>query len=522
MGSEEESPRAPSFVPPEEPIRVDGSWVLAFDGNEPVLLPDACVVLSGGLIDYVGPVATAPPSGTVLGGPGRFVFPGFVNLHVHASSQAAERLFAEAGRPDLHNCGFLNYLPISAAAGEMSLAALEDPLVAGQLTLLNLISSGTTTLVEIGGELGGIDNLHRFVRYCGDLGVRAYLGPGYAAAAWRYNEADQLELVDQEKAGLAGLERAIEFAHDVDGAYDGRIRAMLFPLETATASPRLLHETADAAAALNVPVSIHVAETLVEWDVVTKRHGLSPVGYLRREGFLEIPHLVLGHALFLDSHSATTWFESEDLQRIAESGATVAHCPVVFARRGFALESFDRYRRAGVRMGIGTDAYPQDVLQEMRAGSLLAKVAERSFAAGHPRDLLYAATIGGADALGRPDLGRLAPGCAADVVVADFRRPSIGPVRDPVRALVHETTAAELEYVIVAGRVLKDRDGVRGIDTEALAAASRATAERIWEGFRGYRAASAYLDAGIELSFPLRRSLNDDTAGTPATGGTPR
>jgi 5-methylthioadenosine/S-adenosylhomocysteine deaminase len=491
-------------------LRIDGSWVLAHDGTGPVLLTDGSVIADRGKITYVGPRRGAPTAPVILGGPGRFVLPGLINLHVHASSQVAERLFADAGRPDVQNCGFLNYLPRSEAGGGRSLSAFEDPEVAGKLTLWNLLRSGTTTLVEIGGELGGIENLRRFAELCGELGVRAYLGPGYAGATWVYDAADQLGLVWDEAAGLEGLDRATAFIEEHNGTWEDRIRGMLFPLETATSTPRLLGETLARARQLGVPISIHAAETLVEWHEVTRRERCTPLGYLEREGFLEHP-VVLGHAVFTDTHSATSWHAAEDIDRLAAGQATVAHCPLVFARRGFALESFDRYRRAGVRVGMGTDAYPQDLLMEMRIGSLLAKVTDRSFASGQPSDLLDAATIGGADALGRPDLGRLAVGAAGDMVVADLRRLTIGPVNDPVRALVHEATADDLEYVVIGGRIVKDGDGVAGIDPGELRSATDAVARSIWDGFRTYREGSAHATACAAPSYPVVANLDNKT-----------
>ena len=105
------------------------------------------------------------------------------------------------------------------------------------------------------------------------------------------------------------------------------------------------------------------------------------------------------------------WHTTTDLARLAETGTTVAHCPTVFARRGITLKDFGRYRRAGVNMGVGTDTYPHNMLDELRLASYLARTQ-----AGNPRtmnstDLFKAATIGGAKRAGarryRPSGARL-------------------------------------------------------------------------------------------------------------------
>ena len=105
-----------------------------------------------------------------------------------------------------------------------------------------------------------------------------------------------------------------------------------------------------------------------------------------------------------------------DLEILARSGVTVAHCPLVFARRGNALESFHRYRAAGVNVGLGTDTYPRDLISEMRWASLLCKVVEHDFTVATAAEVFDAATLAGARALGRDDIGRLAPGARADIV----------------------------------------------------------------------------------------------------------
>jgi cytosine/adenosine deaminase-related metal-dependent hydrolase len=149
----------------------------------------------------------------------------------------------------------------------------------------------------------------------------------------------------------------------------------------------------------------------------------------------------------------------------------VAHCPTVFARRGITLKNFGRYKRAGVNMGVGTDTYPHNMLDELRLVSYLARTQ-----AGDPRtmnstDLFNAATTGGARALGREDIGRLAPGCRADIVLVDMTHPMMRPMHDPVRNLIYAAGDRAIRTVIVDGETVV-RDGtVLTMDYPAAAAA---------------------------------------------------
>ena len=188
---------------------------------------------------------------------------------------------------------------------------------------------------------------------------------------------------------------------------------------------------------------------------------------------------IIGHGIFLDDHPSTRWHTDTDVKRLAETGTTVAHCPTVFARRGITLKDFGRYRRAGVNMGVGTDTYPHNMLDEMRLVAYLARTQ-----AGNPRtlnstDLFEAATIGGARALGRDDIGRLAAGCRADIVVVDLTHPMMRPSHDPVRSLIYAAGDRAVRSVFVDGQKVVEDGRVLTIDYPAAAAALHEAQKRV-------------------------------------------
>ena len=154
----------------------------------------------------------------------------------------------------------------------------------------------------------------------------------------------------------------------------------------------------------------------------------------------------------------------------------VAHCPVVFARSGVALHSFSHYVRSGIPVSLGTDTSPHDMVMEMRAAALLSKLADGDATSGLAREVLDAATLGGARALLRDDIGRLVPGAKADIVLVDLQRTHIGPVAadDPIKALVYCAQGSDVDTVIVDGATLVERGRLPGIDLEQV----RSGAER--------------------------------------------
>src|SRR5262245_2254978 len=167
-------------------------------------------------------------------------------------------------------------------------------------------------------------------------------------------------------------------------------------------------------------------------------------------------------------HSRVDYPIGDELKLLAETGATVGHCPHKCAKMGFAMESFDRYLEAGVRIGLGTDTYPLDIVSEMRYASLIALLVDRKAAGPRAAAVFNAATIGGATALGRSDLGRLAPGAKADVVIINLRNTRYGPARDSINALVEYGSGADVETVIVDGEVVVENGRSTKINEDEL------------------------------------------------------
>ena len=105
-------------------------------------------------------------------------------------------------------------------------------------------------------------------------------------------------------------------------------------------------------------------------------------------------------------------------------------------------------------MCLGTDTFPFNMINEMRWAAVLCKIAEQDPKAGSAREIFHAATVGGAQALNRNDLGRLAPGCKADIVIVDYNTPHALPLRDPLKFMVFGASSADVDTVIIDGRTV--------------------------------------------------------------------
>ena len=122
--------------------------------------------------------------------------------------------------------------------------------------------------------------------------------------------------------------------------------------------------------------STHIGQSVVEVREMIRRHNMTPVQWAAANGLLK-SDTVLAHCILLDDHPQIRWHTSKDLDLIAESGASVAHCPQPFARYGLAMDHVGRYRARGVNVGLGTDCAPHNLIEEMRlaivAGRLMSE-----------------------------------------------------------------------------------------------------------------------------------------------------
>ena len=141
------------------------------------------------------------------------------------------------------------------------------------------------------------------------------------------------------------------------------------------------------------------------------------------------------------------------------------------SRYGITLESLGAYLDAGINIGIGTDCSPHNMIEEMRTAAIMARVTDENMFALTTTQVFEAATVGGARALGRDDIGRLAPGAnTADIVLIDLTEPSMQPVYDPIRCLIYTAADRAVRDVYVDGVKVVESGEVLTLDFAEIAA----------------------------------------------------
>jgi cytosine/adenosine deaminase-related metal-dependent hydrolase len=295
-----------------------------------------------------------------------------------------------------------------------------------------------------------------------DLGLRVYLGPAYRSGNSVVRNDATIDYFFDEERGLKGLADAIDFCRRLEGRDGGLIRTMFAPDRIETCTPELLKRSAAAAEELDVPIRLHSNQSRFEYDSVLKLRGMSPTEWMHSLGFLS-PRALLPHGTYISSRNGIDR-PGKDLEILRDAGVTIVHCPLVSGRHGTALQSFRSFRDMGLRIGLGTDTYPPDMFLNMQVGMMLCRVAEASATACRSEEFYDAATIAGADALGRPDLGRLQPGSKADLIVVDLDDPFIGQVIDPIQTLMLNASASMVRSVMIEGRFVMEDGVIPGID----------------------------------------------------------
>jgi cytosine/adenosine deaminase-related metal-dependent hydrolase len=167
------------------------------------------------------------------------------------------------------------------------------------------------------------------------------------------------------------------------------------------------------------------------------------------------------------------------------------------------LEDFRRYRQAGVTMTLGTDTSPQNMWEEMRHAAIMARAAGRDSTACTAADVFNAATLGGAKALRRDDIGRIAVGARADLVLVDLGHPALAPGNDPIRTMVFNAAERPVKDVYVGGDQVVANGRVLTIAEAAMAQAMTAAQRRALEAYPGFDRAGRAAEEVAPPVFPM-------------------
>ena len=379
--------------------------------------------------------------------PGRVLMPGFVNSHTHASMSLLR--------------GYADDLPLMTWLGEHIWPAEGQWVDARfcvdgfELAAAEMIRSGTTCLNDM---YFFADEVARSAQR---LGIRLVVG---------------LIVLDFPTVWASDAEQYLHKAlavHDEVRGYD-LVDTAFAPHAPYTVSDDPLRKIAMYSSELDVPVHMHLHETAHEVAEAEQQTGLRP---LQRIDQLELlnPSLVAVHMTELNEF---------EIERIAEAGVHVAHCPESNLKLASGVCPVATLLDAGVNLCLGTDGAASnndlDMLGEMRTAALLAKGFSGDASACTMRQAIEMATINGARALGLADrIGSVEAGKCADLVAIDLRQLNTQPAYDPLSQVVYAASSRQVSDVWIDGVAqLRDYEFTT-LDADAIMASAASWAQKI-------------------------------------------
>ncbi len=433
-------------------------------GAEP---PGASILVEDGAIAWVG---TGPPPAEPderLDGRGTIALPGLVNTHHHLYQTLTRARAREQGL-----FGWLAELyPVWAGVDAEWEAA------AARVGLAQLALSGcsTTTDHHYVHPAGRGDLLEVEIEAARELGMRFHPCRGSMDLGASDGGLPPDSVVETTDQALARSQEAVERFHDPSPG--SMLRIALAPCSPFSVTERLMRESAELARALGVAMHTHLAETLDEERFCLERFERRPLELMDDWGWLG-GDVWFAHAVHLDE---------KDVRRIGETRSGVASCPSSNLRVGAGIAPVRALVDEGARVGLGVDGpasnEPCDLFAEIRQAMLVSRAhgPELGLTA---RDALRLATRGGAEVLGRDDIGSLEPGMRADVAL--FGVDGIahaGTDADPVAGLLMGGTQ-RVRHLLVQGRFVV-RDGrLASADEDEIAREGHRVGRRIAEGAR--------------------------------------
>jgi guanine deaminase len=436
----------------------------------------ADVLVEGDRIAAVAPAAPAPEGARVVDATGRLVLPGLINAHTHAASHLARGRAARWTLEDL----------LVHAPANYAFRSPEDDYLSAAIGCIEMLQTGCTAAYDLYMAVPAITDeaMEAVARAYADLGMRVVLAPAVADVVFfqtvpglaEHLPPDLRRTVDgMRPAPTKGLleltDRVIRRWH---GAAGGRIRAAVAPTIPNQATDELLAGCVRLAREHGVGIHTHLAESKVQTIESQRRWGTTIVGRLAAHGVLG-PGFVGAHAI---------WLTGDDIQRLADTGSAVAHNPGSNLRLGCGIAPVREMLDAGLAVGLGTDgsicADNQNLFEALRIAAVVSTVrhphaTERWLDAETAWRL---ATAGSARVLGvAGDLGAIAPGRKADLVLLRADSVFLQPLVDPLNALVYAETGAAVETVLVDGRVVLEGGRPTTVDPSRIYARAQAAAE---------------------------------------------
>jgi len=391
--------------------------------SEHQIINNGAILIDGDVIVDMGPSAKlekkyAKADKKVIEGRDRVVLPGLINAHTHAAMTLL-RGFAD-------DMALGEWLTKKIWPAEAKLKPA-DIYRGTKLACQEMLRSGTTTFANV------YWHPKREIRAIKETGLRGFVGLVAMEEGARSFGPSYIEKTFREV--LPEINEKIEIMIAPHSIYAVSEKTLIWCKQFADKNKLLLH--------------IHLAETEGEVENCLKEHGCRPVEYLERIGFLD-NNVVAAHVC---------WVNDREIKILAKRKVSVAHCPTSNLKLVSGIMPFGKMLKNKVNIALGTDGPSSnnnlDMFESMKIAALIHKWNEKNPQAADAQTILDLATFNGARALKmKKEIGSLTIGKKADMVIVNFNKPHLKPCFSPISHLVYSASGADVERVIVGGKVL--------------------------------------------------------------------
>jgi guanine deaminase len=441
--------------------------------------------------DIGAPGLAAPERATAIDASRRLIHPGLVNAHTHSHGNLGK------GMGDRWPLELL----LTAAPMLTGYRGLDDLRLSAQIGAIEMMLKGCTACYDLFFEwpVPTREGMAAVASAYAELGMRAVIAPMVADRTFFEaipGLAEALPSALREKVGalrLAPRDETLAAIRDGFQAWSvdrDLVRPAVAPTIPHHCSDEFILGCAGIARDFDVGLHSHVAESKVQALASLKVYGTTQTAHLDTLGVLG-PHFTVAHGV---------WLDPNDMARLGDHGASVAHNPGSNMRIGSGLADTRTMLERRVNLGIGTDgatcADNQNMYEAMRLASFVSKTQGPEWQRWlTTREAALAATAGSARALGFGDkIGRIAPGWKADLVMLDLEHPNWLPLNDPVNQLVHAEDGTAVDSVMIGGRLVVQNRKPVGVDLAALRERAEAARERLYAANVDNRALYAALE----------------------------
>jgi len=364
---------------------------------------------------------------------GDLIFPGFVNAHGHF----AMTLFRGIA-DDLPLMKWLNeYIwPIEAKLQP------RDCYFGTQLAAIEMVQGGTTTACDM------YFNEDQSFNALEEIGFRGVLGHGMID-------------FDNDKKGKQEIAETKKF---IDLVKKGKLCSVIIsPHAVNTCSDTLLIDARKLAEDHNLPLQIHLAETMDEIDEVKKKKNATPTKHLSDIGFL-CEKVVAGHCV---------WLNPEDISLLKDNDVKIAHNPSSNLKLGSGVFNYQDVSKSGITVALGTDGASSNnnlsMIEELRLASFLHKGVNVNPEILPASEVIRMATINGAKALGlENDIGSLEIGKKADLVILNTKLSNVWPPHDPYSLIAYCANDSNIDTTIINGQIVMKNRQLLTVDSQEV------------------------------------------------------